>query len=37
MKKEDWKTGKDKCSGCGEPAGVICKCEVANFRVSDED
>lgn len=32
MKKEDFKKGADKCSGCGEPATVICSCEVANFR-----
>jgi hypothetical protein len=32
MTKDDFKNGADKCSGCGEPVGVICKCEVANFR-----
>ena len=26
-----------KCAGCGQPAALICKCEVAQFRNSDEN
>jgi hypothetical protein len=32
VKKEDWKKGLKKCSGCGKPVNIICACEVNNFK-----
>jgi len=37
MKQEDFKKGKEKCSGCGEKASIICRCEVANFKDKGEE
>lgn len=37
MTLEDFKEGKDKCSQCGQPVGVICPCEVNNFKDNGEE
>ena len=37
MKKEDYKKGLEYCSGCGEKATVICKCEVGEFKDEEQE